>query len=340
MPAKWQTALSAGAQIGQILGLLISGMAAQRFGYKRTVITGLLFMIVFIFIPFFAPSKEVLLAGEILQGIPWGVFEAMPASYAAEVVPLVLRPYITTYSNLCWVIGQLLATGVLRGCLSMGGDNEWAYRLPFGLQWIWPPAILMFMVFAPESPWFLEKKGQGERAKQSLRRITNYNEQQVQDAYENVRHTVLIDRRCQSDSETSSPQGAIKHTLLEFPRCFKGVDRRRTEIACGMWISQSLCGSSLMGFAPYFFQSAGLSPESAFSLQLGGLGLGVLGTAMAWFLMTYIGRRKIYTVGLGALCSLLLLMAILSYAVMDKAGVPWVVAILVSQSLSPILEPC
>ncbi|KAK7969160.1 MFS transporter- SP family- general alpha glucoside:H+ symporter [Apiospora saccharicola] len=329
VPAKWQTALSAGAQIGQILGLLISGMAAQRFGYKRTVITGLLFMIAFIFIPFFAPSKEVLLAGEILQGIPWGVFEAMPASYAAEVVPLVLRPYITTYSNLCWVIGQLLATGVLRGCLSMGRDNEWAYRLPFGLQWIWPPAILMFMVFAPESPWFLEKKGQGERAKQSLRRITNYNEQQIQDAYENVRHTVLIDRQCQDSSETSSsPQGAIKHTLMEFPRCFKGIDRRRTEIACGTWISQSLCGSSLMGFAPYFFLSAGLSPESSFSLQLGGLALGVMGTAMAWFLMTYIGRRKIYTLGLGALFSLLLLMAVLSYAAMEKAGVPWVVAIL------------
>ncbi|KAK8090166.1 Sugar porter family MFS transporter [Apiospora hydei] len=330
VPAAWQTALSAGAQIGQIMGLCLSGMAAQRFGYKRTVITALLFISVFVFIPFFAPSLEVLLVGEVLQGIPWGVFEAMPASYAAEVVPLAIRPYITTYSNLCWVFGQLLATGVLRACLTMGGENEWAYRLPFGLQWVWPPLILMFMAFAPESPWYLEKKGFGDRAKLSLRRITNYNEQQIQDAYENIKHTVVINRQCQGDSQTGSPKGNIKTALMEFPRCFEGQDRRRTEIACGTWISQSLCGSSLMGFAPYFFQATGLSAEAAFSLQLGGLGLGVMGTLLAWVFMSYIGRRRIYTMGLGALCALLLLMAILSFAAMDKVGVPWTVAALLA----------
>ncbi|KAK8041959.1 MFS maltose permease [Apiospora rasikravindrae] len=330
VPAAWQTALSAGAQIGQITGLCISGMAAQRFGYKRTVITALLFVTVFVFIPFFAPSREVLLVGEILQGIPWGVFEAMPASYAAEIVPLAIRPYITTYSNLCWVIGQLLSTGVLRACLTMGNKNEWAYRLPFGLQWVWPPLILMFMTFAPESPWYLEKKGLSDRAKLSLRRITNYDEQQIQDAYENIKHTVVIDRQCQCDSQTGNPKRNIKTALMEFPGCFKGQDRRRTEIACGTSISQSLCGSSLMGFAPYFFQAAGLSAEAAFTLHLGGLGLGVMGTLLAWVLMSYIGRRRIYTIGLGALCALLLLMAILSFAAMEKGGVPWTVAALLA----------
>ncbi|KAK7987625.1 hypothetical protein PG989_007940 [Apiospora arundinis] len=330
VPASWQTALSAGAQMGQIIGLCISGMAAQRFGYKRTVIGALIVMMLFIFIPFFAPSKAVLLVGEVAQGIPWGVFEAMPASYAAEVVPLVLRPYITTYSNLCWVFGQLLATGVLRACLVMGDDNEWAWRLPFGLQWFWPPVILMFMAFAPESPWFLEKKGQGDRAKVSLRRITNYNEQQIEDAYENIRHTVLIDLQSQDESQTSNPKSALKNALLEFPRCFKGNDRRRTEIACGTWISQSLCGSNLMAFAPYFFQAAGLTAEAAFSLQLGGLGCGIIGTGLAWLFMTYIGRRKIYTFGLGALLGLLLLMAVLSFAALDKGGVPWTVAALLA----------
>ncbi|KAK7952538.1 MFS transporter- SP family- general alpha glucoside:H+ symporter [Apiospora aurea] len=313
VPAAWQTALSAGAQIGQIMGLCLSGMAAQRFGYKRTLITALLFVSVFIFIPFFAPSLEVLLVGEVLQGIPWGVFEAMPASYAAEVVPLAIRPYITTYSNLCWVLGQLLATGAsVRATMGLAATHPHVHGL------------------RPESPWYLEKKGLSDNTKLSLRRITNYNEQQIQDAYENIKHTVVIDRKCQGDSQTGSPKGNIKTALMEFPRCLKGQDRRRTEIACGTWMSQSLCGSSLMGFAPYFFQAAGLSAEAAFSLQLGGLGLGVMGTLLAWVFMSYIGRRRIYTMGLGALCALLLLMAILSFAAMDKAGVPWTVAALLA----------
>ncbi|KAK8124795.1 sugar porter family MFS transporter [Apiospora kogelbergensis] len=307
VPAAWQTALSAGAQIGQIMGLCVAGMAAQRFGYKRTVIAALLAMMLCIFIPFFAPSKAVLLVGEIAQGIPWGVFEAMPAAYAAEVVPMVLRPYITTYSNLCWVFGQLLATGVLRSCLTMGDDNEWAYRLPFGLQWFWPPVILAFMVFAPESPWFLEKKGRSDRAKLSLRRITNYDEQQIEDAYENIRYTVLIDVQSQTASQSQNPKSAFKTALMEFPVAFKAKT-----------------GAALR------LPAAGLSAEAAFTLQLAGLGCGIIGTALAWLLMAYFGRRKIYTMGLGALLTLLLLMAILSFAAFDKGGVPWTVAVLLA----------
>ena len=56
-----------------------------------------------IFIPFFAPSLAVLLVGQLLIGLPWGVFQTLPTAYAAEVTPLHLRAYLTTYVNLCWV---------------------------------------------------------------------------------------------------------------------------------------------------------------------------------------------------------------------------------------------
>lgn len=37
--------------------------------------------------------------------------------------------------------------------------------------------------------------------------------------------------------------------------CFKGIDRRRTEITCMVWIIQTLCGSTFMGFSTYFCKS-------------------------------------------------------------------------------------
>ena len=46
-----------------------------------------------------------------------GIFQTISVTYAAEVAPVSLRPYLTTYVNLCWVIGQLLAAGVLKGLL-------------------------------------------------------------------------------------------------------------------------------------------------------------------------------------------------------------------------------
>ena len=58
---------------------------------------------------------------------PWGTFQTMSVSYAADVMPVHLRQYLTTYVNLCWVIGQIIASGVLRGLV--GNDTQWAYRV-------------------------------------------------------------------------------------------------------------------------------------------------------------------------------------------------------------------
>jgi hypothetical protein len=36
----------------------------------------------------------------------WGTFQATVVSYASEITPVALRGYLTTYVNLCWIIGQ------------------------------------------------------------------------------------------------------------------------------------------------------------------------------------------------------------------------------------------
>ena len=40
--------------------------------------------------------------------------------------------------------------------------------------------------------------------------------------------------------------------------CFKGVNLRRTEIACVVWMIQTLCGSPMTGYATYFYSQAGI----------------------------------------------------------------------------------
>lgn len=82
-----------------------------------------------------------------------GIFQTLTTTYAAEVTPVTLRPYLTTYVNLCWVIGQLIASGILKGFVS--GKTQWSYRIPYAIQWIWPVPIFMVAFFAPESPWLV-----------------------------------------------------------------------------------------------------------------------------------------------------------------------------------------
>jgi SP family general alpha glucoside:H+ symporter-like MFS transporter len=116
--------LSNGAQVGEILGLYAAGIVVDRIGYRKTILMALFSMICFIFIPFFAQSLPILLVGEVLQGIPWGVFQTMTTAYASEVAPVALRAYLTTYVNLCWVMGQFIAAGVLRSFLTKGGELQ------------------------------------------------------------------------------------------------------------------------------------------------------------------------------------------------------------------------
>jgi MFS transporter, SP family, general alpha glucoside:H+ symporter len=49
---------------------------------------------------------------------------------------------------MCWVIGQLIAAGVNRA--SVVRHDQWAYKIPFAIQWVWPPLILAGVAFAPE----------------------------------------------------------------------------------------------------------------------------------------------------------------------------------------------
>lgn len=72
----------------------------------------------FIFITFFAPSQAVLLVGQLLCGLPWGVFATTAPAYASEILPLPLRVYFTSYTNMCFIIGQLIGAGVLSGLQS------------------------------------------------------------------------------------------------------------------------------------------------------------------------------------------------------------------------------
>lgn len=239
---------------------------------------------------------------DIFQGLPWGVFQTLTTAYASEVAPIVLRPYLTTYVNLCWVMGQFIASGVLRGSLSR--NDEWAYRIPFAIQWVWPIPLIIGCYFAPESPWWEVRRGNPAGARQALERLTtkanpDYN---VDEVLAMIEHT-----------------NELEKTLAEGPGssyldCFRGVNLRRTEIVCGCWLVQTLVGTNVMGYSTYFLKQAGLPTTQSFNMSLGQYALGVVGTLLSWFLMARAGRRTIYLCGVATLFTLLMIVGFASLA--------------------------
>lgn len=81
--------------MGNIMGCFIGAYLVDRFGYRRTLMAGLVFLVPFIGMAAFAPTLTVLLVAEILCGIPWGMFSTLGPAYASEVCPLSVRAYLT-----------------------------------------------------------------------------------------------------------------------------------------------------------------------------------------------------------------------------------------------------
>ncbi|UPK93242.1 hypothetical protein LCI18_004177 [Fusarium solani-melongenae] len=312
LTAAWQSGLSNGTLCGQILGLFFNGIIADRFGYRKTLIGALIGCIAFIFIIFFSETLVQLLIGEILIGIPWGVFQTLTTTYAAEVCPTHLRAYLTTYVNLCWVMGQFIASGVLRAMLSR--DDEWGYKIPFALQWMWPVPLIIGIWLAPESPWWLVRRGRIEEAKHSLQRLT------VRNGNADFKPDETISMMIHTNEMEKEAQAGTTYFDL-----FKGVSLRRTEIVCVTWMIQTLCGSTFMGYSTYFYQQAGMAVENSFSMSLGQYAIGAVGTAFSWFLMGWFGRRTLYLYGQLFMSLFLLTIGCVAFAGRDNVAAQWAI---------------
>lgn len=109
----WQGACNNASTIGAFIGILICGYVQPIFGYKKTILASLAFMIAAIFIPFFAESIEVMFVGQLICGLPWGFYNAIAQAYASEIAPLPLRGIFTMYNQMCWCTGQFITSGIL-----------------------------------------------------------------------------------------------------------------------------------------------------------------------------------------------------------------------------------
>lgn len=181
-----------------------------------------------------------------------------------------LRVYFTSYTNMCFIIGQFISGGVLRGLVNR--TDSWGYRIPFAVQWFWPLVLIPLIWFAPESPWHLVRHNRLDDAERSLRRL--------QDKTKGV------------DSTKALAQIVYTNNLEEqlsvgtaYWDCFQGFELRRTEIAIVVFAGQLLCGLVFAYASTYFFQQVGLTTSQAYSLGIGANALALTGCFCNWFLL-------------------------------------------------------
>ncbi|KIJ63765.1 hypothetical protein HYDPIDRAFT_175817 [Hydnomerulius pinastri MD-312] len=291
LAASWQSAFNSAGSVGGMFGGLSLGYFSDKLGRRGAVAVACVISIGGVLIQFFTPKHNngMLLAGKLINGFALGMFVSCAGGYCAEVSPLPLRGISTAGVNLG--LGRNMSNGVIKG--TGNRTDVYAYRIPFAFQWIFPVLLLAGLPFAPESPWWLVRKGRNDDARKVLARLGGA-AADVKLQVQQIQETIELE-----DSYAATA------TYLD---CFKGVSLRRTIVAMMVFVLQQCSGVIfVLGYSTYFFELAGIADSSAFNLGVGLTAVGVVGNLCTFYTVNRFGRRFIFNWGMAA-CTVILMM--------------------------------
>ncbi|CDW81272.1 inositol transporter 1-like [Stylonychia lemnae] len=265
------------AQLGSAIGSLVAGPFADKYGRKITIIMADIFFTIGAVIMGVAPTIAILIVGRFLVGLGVGIAAMVVPVYLSEAAPTSIRGSLVTFNCLFITGGQFISYLI---CIALG--NRWRWMLGLAAT----PAVIQLigMLFMPETPVFLYKKGKKEIADKTLTRLykPQYLEQKKMEVQKEVQ-SVLIESRDPFLTQ-------IKALFTIYTRCIV--------LGAGLQFWQQFCGiNTVMYFGPDILQKSGFGDESdPSSLLVASLplaGMNALGTLIAIFYIDKLGRRYI-----------------------------------------------
>jgi sugar porter (SP) family MFS transporter len=264
----------ASALIGTVIGSLIAGAPAEKYGRKKVLqAIGLLYIVTSL-VTALTPSWLPFVIFRFLGGIGVGASSVVGPMYISEISPAHSRGRLVALFQFNVVSGILLAF-VSNYLLSGVSEESWRWML--GVQAI--PSMLFFgLVFlVPESPRWLMKKLREPEAKSVLE---NIGEKNVTGAMNQIRESL------QSES------GKVKDKL------FSGAYNKPIFYAMALAVFNQFSGiNAIMYYAPRIFEMTGLAKDTALlqAISIGATNL--VFTMLAISVIDKYGRKTLLIIG-------------------------------------------
>jgi len=274
------------ALIGTIIGALVTGAPADRYGRRAVMLAVAVAYIISSLGTALAESWVVLIAFRLLGGLAIGAASVVTPIYIAEVSPARFRGRLVAMNQLNIVLGILIAF-LSNYVIAQALPPESAWRWMFGIVAV--PSVLYFLVtlLLPESPRWLAIHGAPEKAVATMRRLGFQNPAAELD-------------RIQGAERSERASGA--------PRLFQAA--HSVPVACAIAIAMfnQLSGiNALLYYAPRIFELAGAGAESAMLQSVAVGSTNLLFTLFAFFFIDRFGRKPLLYVG-SVVCAAALLL--------------------------------
>jgi len=264
----------AAALMGTVIGALIAGRPAEKYGRKKILqAIGLLYLVTSL-VTALTPAWSLFVVFRFLGGIGVGASSVVGPLYISEISPAHSRGKLVGLFQFMVVSGILIA--FVSNYLLFGvGEDSWRWML--GVQAF--PALLYFVMvfFVPESPRWLVKEGRPDEARQVF---TDIGEPQPADAVKKIQASL--------HSET----GAAKESV------FNGQYNKPIFYAVVLAMFNQLSGiNAIMYYAPRIFEMTGLAKDTAL-LQAVSIGVtNMIFTLLALSVIDKFGRKTLLVIG-------------------------------------------
>jgi MFS transporter, SP family, sugar:H+ symporter len=247
--------------------------------------------------------------GRVIAGIGVGLVSTLIPMYQSECAPKWIRGAVVSGYQWAITIGLLLASVVNNA--TKDRDDHSAWRIPTGVQLIWAFILTVGMIWLPESPRFLVKKGRDDAAVKSLCRLTSLSASDPELELE------LQDIRVSLEEEKA-------HGESSYADCFRASHNKiALRTLSGIFIQawQQLTGINfIFYYGTTFFQNSGI--KDPFLISVATNIVNVFMTLPGMWGVERFGRRPLLIYGAALMCVCEFLVAIIgvTISVEDQSG--------------------
>ncbi|KAJ6091202.1 hypothetical protein N7467_003171 [Penicillium canescens] len=288
--------VTAMVQIGSVGGALFAFLVCDRIG--RIWATRQLCIIWMIGIAIFmgnSGSLGAVYAGRFIAGLGVGQTVVVAPVYLAEIAPASIRGLCTCVFTGFVYLGIVLAYFANYGCeLNLGDKTHNRWLVPTSLHIMFAGLIFLLSFVQYESPRYLVKRGQLDKAISNLSRIRGL---PVDDDYV-MREITAIQTSHDAEMEAtmgSGPIGVLKETFLVPSNLYRVYLTFMAQL-----LSQWSGAGSITVYAPDLFKLLGVTGKNESLLVTAVFGIVKLVAAIlcALFLVDVIGRKRALLLGI------------------------------------------